>query len=135
VVIALIAGRAGEIAAARNDAAQAAASAEPDFRSQPNLPDEPLAAAVAPPPGAAAADEVLLRPRESVPVPVPAESPPVDAALAAAAAAAAAPAAVQAAPRVDARRGYPPKPQRKPRPRRPRTAAEKDFLEREGYIY
>jgi hypothetical protein len=36
---------------------------------------------------------------------------------------------------VNARRGDPPKSQRKVRPRRPRTAAEKDFLEREGYIY
>jgi hypothetical protein len=118
-VLALVAGRANEVAIARADAARASASAEPDLRSQPTLPSEPFIApvsvaavpivptAIAPPAAvleAELAEEKLLR------------APP---------------------PPAPTRKVVKAKPQRRPTAsaRRPRTAAEKDFLERQGYIY
>lgn len=112
-IIALMAGRASEMAAARAEAARAAALAMPDFRSQPSLPAElPVVAVAAAPPPAAAA------------VP-PAPAPGARVATGAAAPSAQRPRrAPRAAPRAAPR----------PRGARARTA-EKDFLEREGYIY
>jgi curved DNA-binding protein CbpA len=109
-IIALMAERASDMAAARAEAARAAALALPDFRSQPSLPDEASVAAIAatvPPP------------------PAPAAVPRVPGATAGGEA----PAAQR--PRRPARAA----PRAAPRPRRARTAQEKDFLEREGYIY
>ena len=115
-VLALVAGRANELALARAEVARAAASAEPDLRSQPTLPAEPF---VAP---AAIADARV------VPVPLRPAAPE-------AAAAPAAP-AVRTAEAQPPRKAYRPKPRRpQAQVRRPRTKAEKDFLEREGYIY
>jgi hypothetical protein len=104
-VLALVAGRVNEVTLARAQASQAAASAEPDLRSQPTLPDEPFVAPAA------------LAEIPDVPEAAAAEPPP--------------PAAEK-------------RPVRKPnaaKPRRPQTKAEtraareKDFLEREGFIY
>jgi curved DNA-binding protein CbpA len=107
-VLAMMAGRVDELAFARAEAARAAASAEPDLRTQPSMPDEPM---VSP----AELAGIAVAP---VPVPVPsAES-------------------VRVAPPQPARRAANARPRRQQvQPRRPRTAAEKDFLEREGYIY
>jgi hypothetical protein len=114
-VLALMAGRANELALARADVARASASAEPDLRSQPSLPDEPF-----------------VRPTtiaEAAAAPVP--LPPVPEAAAAAGAEQLSAAAAQSP-----RKAVRPKPRRpQAQPRRPRTKAEKDFLEREGYIY
>jgi hypothetical protein len=115
-VLAMMAGRVDELAFARAEAARAAASSEPDLRTQPSLPDEPM---VSP----AELAGIAVAP---VPVPVPVPAPvPVPSAEAA-----------RAAPAQPPRRAANPRPRRQQvQPRRPRTAAEKDFLEREGYIY
>jgi hypothetical protein len=108
----MLAGQANEAALQRAEVARAAAAAEPDMRSQPSLPDVPLR-----PPPAAMADASAG-----------AVSPPSPEA--------AAPEAVQAVPPAPARKVVRPKPRpTQAQARRPRTAAEKDFLEREGYIY
>jgi curved DNA-binding protein CbpA len=118
-VLALMAERANELSLARADASRAAASAEPDMRSQPTLPKEPF---LTPPPAAVAEAEVTTELAEAAPVPVAALPP--------------APPAPRAAPAQAQRRVARPKPRRpQVQARRPRTAAEKDFLEREGYIY
>ena len=107
-VLAMMAGRVDELAFARAEAARASASAEPDLRTQPSLPDEPM---VSP----AELAGIAVAP---VPVPVPSAE------------------AVRVTPPQPARRAANPRPRRpQAQPRRPRTAAEKDFLEREGYIY
>jgi hypothetical protein len=117
-VLAMMAERANQLAFARADAARAAASAEPDFRSQPTLPPEPIAAP-------AAMAEVSLTPVPLPPPPAPAE-----------ALNSAPPPQLQPAPAQPARKATRPKPRRpQAQARRPRTAAERDFLEREGYIY
>jgi curved DNA-binding protein CbpA len=109
-MLAVLAGRSDETLLARNDAARAAASAEPDMRSQPSLPDEPFT------PPAALAD--------STPAPVPA---------AAATPTSEATPTPEPRPQPKAASAKPRRPQAQPR--RARTAREKDFLEREGYIY
>jgi len=111
-VLAVVAGRANEVALARADAARAAAASEPDLRSQPTMPDEPFVA-----PAALVAVPVASDPAPAAPPPLAEQAPRV----------------------AEARPG------RKPggaKPRRPqvqasraRNAREKDFLEREGYIY
>ena len=103
-VLALIAGRANEVALSRADAARAAASAEPDLRSQPTLPDEPF---VAP----AALVEIPEVPEAA------AEPPP------------------PAAEKRPARKATASKPRRPRTKAEARAAREKDFLEREGFIY
>jgi hypothetical protein len=114
----MLAGQANEAALQRAEVARAAAAAEPDMRSQPSLPDEPLR----PPPPPALADASA-----GAAAPLPLES---------AAPEAAASEAVQASPPAPARKVVRPKPRpAQAQARRPRTAAEKDFLEREGYIY
>jgi DnaJ domain len=115
-VLAMMAGRVDELAFARAEAARVAASAEPDLRTQPSLPDEPM---ISP----AELAGIAVAP---VPVPVPAPAPaPIPSAESA-----------QVAPPQPARRAANPRPRRQQvQPRRPRNAAEKDFLEREGYIY
>ncbi len=111
-VLALMAGRASELALAQAEVARAAASAEPDLRSQPTLPEEPPLT-----PASLAASAALAGAAAAV-VPVP---PAVDELR---------PAAAQA-PRKEVRA----KQRRSQARARPRTKAEKDFLEREGYIY
>jgi curved DNA-binding protein CbpA len=125
-IIFMMAERASGLAAARADAERAAALSEPDLRSQPNLPDEPLispadaaeiraaALAVKPPP---ADPEPEVAVAEPVPVPLP-EIASVE--------------RIQPARPAASR----PKPRRQqPRQARARKAPEADFLEREGYIY
>jgi hypothetical protein len=125
-ILAMIAGPAAEYNAARVQAERAAAAVEPDLRSQPTLPDEPLV-----PPAAAGAaagsDAGALQ--------APASQPAIAAPAGEAAAMeelAAAPVPI-ATPRAQAQRAEPRRPAVRPRPR-PR-AEQKDFLEREGYIY
>lgn len=111
-ILAMMAGRVEELAFARAEAARAAASAEPDLRTQPSLPDEPM---VSP----AELAGIAVAP---VPVAVPAPVPSAE--------------SVRVAPPQPPRRAADPRPRRpQAQPRRPRNAAEKDFLEREGYIY
>ncbi|HEX9954410.1 MAG TPA: J domain-containing protein [Allosphingosinicella sp.] len=105
-LLTMIAGRANEAAVARANAQRAAAGSEPELSSQPNLPDEPVDVAPAP---AAVPD---LPAELLIPAPPP---------------------RAQAAPR---RKVSEPRAQRPRREApRPRTAAERDFLERQGYIY
>jgi hypothetical protein len=106
-LLTMIAGQANEAALARADAQRAAASGEPVLSSQPNLPDEPVE--VPPVPAAAARD---LPAELLIPAPPPRAQ-------------AAARRKVSAAKAQRPRREAP----------RPRTAAERDFLERQGYIY
>jgi curved DNA-binding protein CbpA len=121
-VIALMAERASGLAAARADAERSAAMSEPDLRSQPNLPNEPLIS----PADAAEIRSAALTAKAPVVDPellpeFPEPSPEI---------ASAEPA--EPAPRPVAR----PKPRReKPKAAGKRTAPEADFLEREGYIY
>jgi curved DNA-binding protein CbpA len=117
-VLAMMAGRVDELAFARAEAARAAASAEPDLRSQPSLPDEPMVT-----PAELAAIAVA-----PVPVPVPIAPPEELRVATPEELRVAAPQQERRAANAKARR---PQPQR----RRARTAAEQDFLEREGYIY
>jgi curved DNA-binding protein CbpA len=122
-VIAMMTGRANEVVLARAEEAArvATGSAEPDLRSQPSLPEEPfvspesLAELAAPPPAI-----------EGDPLPPAAElqDVPLDAA---------GQVRVQSAPSGKAAGAKPRRPARQAP--RARTAAEKDFLEREGYIY
>jgi hypothetical protein len=121
-VLAVLAGRHNEVVLARAEAARATVAAEPDLRSQPSLPDEPFVST-----------ESLA---ELAPVPAPAEDDPPAAAADPAAqvpAQAVAPIAVQRPRSSNQVRAKPRRPA--PPARRPRTAREKDFLEREGYIY
>ena len=115
-VIAAMAGRVTEIAAARAEAARAAAAAQPDFRSQPSAPDASLvpAATLAEIRAEAFAPEERAAPSRVASRLAPAPDPE------------------RAAPPPD------PRPPRKPaaaRDRKPEKAGEPDFLEREGYIY
>ncbi|HEY0086887.1 MAG TPA: J domain-containing protein [Allosphingosinicella sp.] len=114
-MLAVLAGRSDETLLARTDAARAAASAEPDLRSQPTLPDEPFTppAALANP-APAPADAETVQARMAAPPPEAGTTP-------------------QPRPQVKATGAKPRRPQAQPR--RARTAREKDFLEREGYIY
>ncbi|HEY0028280.1 MAG TPA: J domain-containing protein [Allosphingosinicella sp.] len=114
-MLAVLAGRSNDTLLARADAARGAASAEPDLRSQPSFPDEPFtppAALADPPPAPAAAETVQARMAAPAQEAAPAAEPRPQ------------PKAIGAKPR---------RPQAQPR--RARTAREKDFLEREGYIY
>jgi curved DNA-binding protein CbpA len=117
VVIAVMAGRTG---GAKPDnaaeAARAAALAEPDFRSQPSLAD---AAAVAP----AVAAEIQA---EALAVPPPASGP---------ARAAARPPRSRFVLIDPPRRAPRAKPSRRAAPPAAAKAEDKEFLEREGYIY
>jgi curved DNA-binding protein CbpA len=115
-VVAVMTMRAEDIAATKAQAARAAAAlSEPDFRSQPTLPDVPLTPSSAEIRAAAYASEGAKARIE------------------------AAKAKAAAAPDQNLRRAAPRPPQRpatrRQAPRKPRTAEEKDFLEREGYIY
>ena len=138
LVALVLAGMIGIIATKRDvtlsptEAARAALMSEPDFRTQPVKPGEKLitdaeaaelraqanAASVAIPPAPTEAE-----------TPPPAPVPPVAADAAPTAAPVAAPVA---------RRPAPTRWRKAPPPRRPRyraSAREKDFLERQGYIY
>jgi hypothetical protein len=118
-VLALMASQANEVALARADAARAAAPAEPDLRSQPTLPDEPFAApaslAAVPP------DAVPVAPPPADPAPV-AQAVPLEKVRA-------------QQPRSQRKAGSSRPPRAAAQPKRSRSAREKDFLEREGYIY
>jgi hypothetical protein len=120
-LLALLAGRGNEAALARADAARAAAEAGgPDLRSQPTLPEEPLTVA---PVAAEVSGEVAM---SETPLEVPAELAEQQVP---------APAAVPVARPEQRRQAGQAKPRRPQPERRARTPAEKDFLEREGYIY
>ena len=117
-VIAAMAGRLSDATASRAAAARAAAAAaaEPDFRSQPSAPEASLV------PAATLAEIRAEALAPGPPPPTAAQQKP-----------AAAPiiyggATVRAAPRKPRKQSAPPA-------RKGRTAAEEDFLEREGYIY
>jgi curved DNA-binding protein CbpA len=113
-VLAMMAGQANDAVLARAEASRAAAAAEPDLRSQPSLPEEPfvspeMLAGLAPAPA----------PVEAEPLPPQADIP--------------AEARTRPQPQRQASNGKPRRPA--PQARRARTTEERDFLEREGYIY
>ena len=129
-LVAVLATQASELAEQRAAAARASVETEePDLSSQPRLPVDPL---LTPATVAAIRAEAL---REVAPPP-PSPAPPAVAPLAEAPLAE--PSTVAARTIPETASGKEP-PQRTARPRRverPRpTAREKDFLEREGYIY
>lgn len=114
-VVAVMAMRAEDLAMTKAQAARtAAALTEPDFRSQPTLPDVPLTPTSSEIRAAAYAAEGAKSRTD------------------------AANAKTEAAPSLNLReraRSAPRAPARRQPPRKPRTQEEKDFLEREGYIY
>ena len=121
-VVAVMAMRAEDLAVTKAQAARAAAAlTEPDFRSQPTMPDVHLTPTSAEIRAAAYAAEGAKARSEG----------PRDGAAEAKASAATPPPDLRA----PAPRAAPRPPARRQAPRKPRTAEEKDFLEREGYIY
>ena len=119
-VLLSMAQRMADVTAARAEAARAAALAEPDFRSQPTLPDEGLVPKA-----------VALQIRREALASKPAAAAPHRAA---------APKAgvlldVARAPVRAARPARPPQQRSQARARPARKAQDKEFLEREGYIY
>jgi curved DNA-binding protein CbpA len=126
-ILAAISGPAADYNAARLQAARAAAAAEPDLRSQPSLPDEPLS----PPPVAKLpADALALQ------APQPAGASPrltVDEAVQVAIAEADEPVATYVPAPVRVQRAERKREAARPRPRQ--RTDQKEFLEREGYIY
>ncbi|HEY0412163.1 MAG TPA: DnaJ domain-containing protein [Allosphingosinicella sp.] len=117
-MIAIMASKGGAPALGAAEAARAAMLSEPDFRSQPTRPGQSVISE------ADAADiraEAYLggvKPADAAPVPAPAP------------AAKAPPAAIRRQPWVRSWHRLP----RRPTPQ-PRSSREKDFLERQGYIY
>jgi hypothetical protein len=124
-ILATMAQRANELAFAQAEVARASASSEPDFRTQPTLPDEPMVSPA-----------VLARAKSGRVPALPIDPRALAEAPHAQAAAPPAPAADlnAAAPQAERKAGRA-KPRRPQAQARARTAAEKDFLEREGYIY
>ena len=106
-VVALMVGRVGELATAQAVAARAAITTEPDHRSQPTLPNDGL---VAPELSADLRSQALVPPSATMIVDT---GPPSE-------------------PQVGVAR---PKPRHQRQVRRTASRQEKDFLEREGYIY
>jgi curved DNA-binding protein CbpA len=117
-VVAVMTMRAEDIAATKAQAARAAAAvSEPDFRSQPSIPDVPLTPAASEIRAAAYAAEGAKARAAAAEAKAKAANPPIidlD----------------EPAPRASKR----PAPRRQAQ-RKTRPAEEKDFLEREDYIY
>lgn len=120
-VLAMMAGRVEELSTARAEAVRAALAAEPDPSSQPTLPEEEVV------PPEVVAD--IQREAFGLPAPQPTVVPEAPSESGAESEVG----SQDAPPDVVVTRTKPPR--RRPQPRRAVAPSEKDFLEREGYIY